>query len=1046
MPILVPESGVSPVLTFPSPRVPGLARILSATHIESVEGTEAKAYKTESFSRVFNEPYSCDQHMVCYMGYDTEGYPVEALPRLTKWGMFALFNGNQPEITATPREEHLVFPGLWNVCGAYLGIDLDLAGHGHAGERWDDDTRKRYEDLFLAAGERCELFARPSIHYTTRGGLRQIYALSDWIPAEGTGGIQDCLMGLIATGCSLGLDLDDACRDFGRLFRLPKVVRDRGQVTQNETWAQSYFKSSFGCVDMKDGREFTGEVTAWDPTEIPRISTIDRRQIEESGDLGRMLVERWCKGGRDPFMQSPTSVSMALADVPVGERPTKAEVGAMRMDKLLTGFERRVNQVMTQGRPDKIVDGIYKVLKNHKNIYANVEDLSKGLHQGIIDFTFKIVSYFERENREIDAQHLYAIIIDRAIDAAAMKKSVQGGKERSEEDMRKEVWDIVTFAMRSHASKEVHKSESDEIAENRAAREAFHNSVLCKENEASAAEILKTFVQWMPDMPIGELQQSIQQFMIVTPPTGGKCVLKIGKDGRIGYSSQTGDHSKVLAIARDCGHSLINIMGPIDPRTGSSSFKNEVAIMQDYGTVLDDIRPSRLVSTTCIRREDDKLILVQRYPGMARNRFQPVFHEEVDQWLRALGGVLVERFLDWLATYTKIEYPTSALILCGASGAGKGMLVSALAQMTESRIHASFSELLSSFQTIMAKTPLVVADENVEGASAFQDKSLINNFKKLISGEADPVNQKNKDHFVIDGNWRVVATGNNASNLIKFKEDINQKDMDALTSRTLFVTPKNNECLRLLSRGRELTDGWPEKQIPEHIRWLEENREVKRGSRFLVEGVRTDWHDAARINSPNTGLIVRTIGDHLQSAQAMLGMERRNLQRAMGFLIQRGIYLQTHRGTRSEPKMVLVPPAFYKGMIDAHKDNRSVKIPTPETCLVSYRAISVARDTSISDEAAATTKETTAVYRMPTYKKEGEVEPKRGVLIDVGLLVADLQGMGIHCNFKELLGDLWMQVDPKVAKQEEAMDETITVDTNGQRKWSLNRAGLTIIK
>jgi hypothetical protein len=1046
MPILVPESEVSPVLTLPSPHVPGLARVLSATHIESTEGKDVKIYSTDSFSRAFNEPYACDQHMVCYMGFDIDGNPVSALPRITKWGMFALFNGQQPPVDQDPRAPNHVFTELWNICGAYLGVDLDLAGHGHAGERWDDDTRKRYEDLFLAAGEHCSLFSAPSVHYTTRGGLRQIYALNSAIPAEGEGGIQDCLMGLIATGCSLGLDLDDSCRDFGRLFRLPRVVRDRGAQTQTETWAQPYFSSSFGCVDMDQGSPHTGEVLTWEPEEIPRISRIDRRQIEESCELGRLLVARWCKNGRDPFMHAPKTVSMALSDVNVGEMPTPGEYPVLVASPKVTGFNRRIKQIATQGRPTKVIESLVQVIDNPKNMYANIDDLSKGLHQGIIDFCFKVISYYESSDLEIDAQHLYAIVYMSATRAAQLRHHLGGGKVRTEEELVKEVWDIVTFAMRARASKEVYKSEASEVAENRAEREAFHNSILCKENEASAAEILKTFVRWLPEIPIADLQRSIQQFMIVTPPSGGKCVLKIGKDGRIGYTNQTGDHSKVLALARDCGHSLINIMGPLDPRTGASSFKSEVAMMQDYGTVLDEVRPSRLVDATCIRREDDKLILVQRYPGMARNRFQPVFHEEVDQWLRALGGILVERFLDWLATYTQIKYPTSALILCGASGAGKGMLVAGLAQMTESRIQASFSELLSSFQTIMAKTPLVVADENVEGASAFQDKSLINNFKKLISGEADPVNQKNKDHFVIDGNWRVVATGNNASNLIKFKEDINQKDMDALTSRTLFIAPNNTLCLRLLSKGRELTEGWPEKKIPEHIRWLEENREVKRGSRFLVEGVRTDWHDAARINSPNTGLIVRTIGDHLQTAQARMGMDKRNFQAAMAFLIKQGIHLQTHRGARSEPKMVLVPPAFYKGMIEAHKDNRSVKIPTPETCMVSYRAISVARDTSISDEAAATTKETTAVYRLPTYRKEGEAEVKRGVLVDVGLLVADLQGMGIHCNFKELLGDLWNQVDPKIAKQEEAMDETITVDSNGQKKWTLNKPTLTVIK
>jgi hypothetical protein len=101
-----------------------------------------------------------------------------------------------------------------------IAIDVDAPQHVRT-EEWDADIRQRVEELF----ER-----HPGLAYSTKGGLRLIWQLSKPFPiatpADATLWSAYYLAMLEWLRSKYGIIGDPSCKDFTRLFRLPRVRRD----------------------------------------------------------------------------------------------------------------------------------------------------------------------------------------------------------------------------------------------------------------------------------------------------------------------------------------------------------------------------------------------------------------------------------------------------------------------------------------------------------------------------------------------------------------------------------------------------------------------------------------------------------------------------------------------------------------------------------------------------------------------------------------------------------------------------------------------------
>lgn len=228
-------------------------------------------------------------------------------------------------------------------------------------------------------------------------------------------------------------------------------------------------------------------------------------------------------------------------------------------------------------------------------------------------------------------------------------------------------------------------------------------------------------------------------------------------------------------------------------------------------------------------------------------RVSPVYHAEVDTWLRLLGGTDPEALLDWLAcvTYTH-DQPICALYLRGAPGGGKTLLARGVASLWSSAPVDYNVVANQSFNAELLYSPLLLADEGVVVDRNNAERASLT-FRNLISGQGIGVNAKYKDVTPMVAALRVMVCANNADGL-PFRESLGRDGVDAITQRVMYLSSGDEprEFLESLG-GRQAIKGWaPEDctpgKIAEHLTWLRENRTVVPGRRFLVEGRPTAWH------------------------------------------------------------------------------------------------------------------------------------------------------------------------------------------------------------
>jgi len=311
---------------------------------------------------------------------------------------------------------------------------------------------------------------------------------------------------------------------------------------------------------------------------------------------------------------------------------------------------------------------------------------------------------------------------------------------------------------------------------------------------------------------------------------------------------------------RDCGHTLVQDLKPPTKPGDLPTLIPVAQIMRECGTQCE-MRLSRTINAPALRvvRNQPRPTYVAKALGM-RSDIEPRYHAAVDEWLHALAGSMVEKLKDWLACYMRIKEPIAGLYLQGAPGVGKGMLGESLAYMTEVNESAPFSQVVDQFQDTMIRTPFILGDE--EGTSSHgSQRSPMNMYKKIVTGEFNTCNAKGKPPVHIEGHWRVLFTANN-DKLLEWKGDVNESDLGAMIVRTLHIMCDETAAKLFLKKigGKAGTAGWPQKEIPQHIMWLHHHHKVVPGERLLVEGVRSGYHDDMALNTTPTQLVVQAVG------------------------------------------------------------------------------------------------------------------------------------------------------------------------------------------
>ena len=224
------------------------------------------------------------------------------------------------------------------------------------------------------------------------------------------------------------------------------------------------------------------------------------------------------------------------------------------------------------------------------------------------------------------------------------------------------------------------------------------------------------------------------------------------------------------------------------------------------------------------------------------------YHEDIHGLLMLLGGDDPELLLDWLAalTYTATE-PTAALYLEGPPGCGKSLLAIACASVFGSA-PTDYNKVQGGFNGALLANPILLADEGIT-VDNYSEASAAEQFRSYVANTTHAINAKFAAPAELHGALRVIVTANDEHGL-PFKKALGSDGIEAITSRVLYLKA-DSRAKKYLTKlgGRSGIRDWiaPNSQpgrFAEHILWLRDNRELKTGRRFLVEGKPTAWHRA----------------------------------------------------------------------------------------------------------------------------------------------------------------------------------------------------------
>jgi hypothetical protein len=322
-----------------------------------------------------------------------------------------------------------------------------------------------------------------------------------------------------------------------------------------------------------------------------------------------------------------------------------------------------------------------------------------------------------------------------------------------------------------------------------------------------------------------------------TTPNGDPYILATAKGDGWFLASPRGGYipvsTQILAVE-------LSRMWGVNVRKDKDGFLPPLALFKEYGARVDAVVYTYTGGTAYKRGLDGggtlQLRVVDNPPPRA------VRHDDVLEWLHALCGDMYEKMLDWLATAPILDRPTCALVLQGPNSLGKSMVGAALAAYFGPNI-ASFDDVFKSrFNDALLRSPVVWLDEEATVAAPSAK------FRKLTGNDRHDVEAKFQATGTLYGCPRLIVNTNGADPIKLADEDLSAADDGAIGVRILRIECQNEAGAWLEQRGgRAYTEEWvwtrdgrPGK-IPETIAWLHQNRKVRHGSRFLVQGDANGW-------------------------------------------------------------------------------------------------------------------------------------------------------------------------------------------------------------
>lgn len=280
----------------------------------------------------------------------------------------------------------------------------------------------------------------------------------------------------------------------------------------------------------------------------------------------------------------------------------------------------------------------------------------------------------------------------------------------------------------------------------------------------------------------------------------------------------------------------------IEVTTEKGALKPLNQLLKQYGKQAGEVVYE--IGTRGARFDEETATLVQGILPLPN--IEPVYHADIAAWLHAICPPEDhEAVLDWLATARQIRLPTATLYFCGPPGIGKQVFATGLGAALSGTGAIDFDQAMDEKNGALLSSCVLFLDEKSRAAKS--KVSAI--YRKISANREHTVRALYQPAVTVRGCYRIIIGANN-ENALPLHDAESRDDLKAVVKRVRFIrVPAAAEGYMEAIGGEKATfdwvrypDGRPGK-FAEHLVWLEQNRTVVPGSRFLVEGVPTTWHE-----------------------------------------------------------------------------------------------------------------------------------------------------------------------------------------------------------
>lgn len=674
------------------------------------KGKPVKAsFRLTSLEALFEQGYDTPAHAVAY-AIVRDGEPLPRQPRINKGALDSIRSAGYDVLCFT----------VW------LDLDLkhllpDAWARKKAAEPEAD--KLRWTDLQDSdAGSAWTRIEDARIHlaqkglewvgcYTTSGGFRFVHALAQPVPAGEP--YEGLLRRIHATYRVAGLPIDEACKDWTRVYKCPRVTAqieikdEEGNVVRTEpgerSWEQEWFTYALDQEALDSGEGFlipeAADLTA--PSLAPVVSLVHTERERPTPEAARALVE-----------------VLTEKDGKTNWRPTEAAKKAKKelADAAVYGWIfDRLPLALPGKRHDMLTRAVGEVLGYlHGFPWASPEFVYGLLHD-------PVAGLGEDEDWLGKLWEMTCTFWDRETQRKAQQQAKAEQEAEQHQEQTRTQAQILLAGMRTWCQDLARMTDEEALA-------------------------------WIQQQRMGVLMDARRDLYHILlghgyyddKPCGTNALPKLIEQRRMDWLVPT-------TAPRDNGRGEITI-SQIHP----------LQIIQRSARVFSD-REIRLDQRgSYLTRDLEGRDVFVEVPFYLRDDIQAEFDPMIfESWMAAAGWDQdeAERRLRATASLLLFRYgPTAAVLHWGTAAAGKSLMALSLAECLSTRTLADGDSLVDNFNDTLRRSPIIHVEEAANKGSKGIDASGA--LRRIITAPSLMIEQKGRDKTQMQGVHRVLFTAN----------------------------------------------------------------------------------------------------------------------------------------------------------------------------------------------------------------------------------------------------------------------------------------------